>query len=74
MAENKVCVEFGKMAIVVHGGYDAVGVVDNCCDIKQLVKIFDPESDCGPVVFSLRCLSKMPCAMWRPWKSCPYKV
>ena len=45
MAENKVCVEFGKMAIVVHGGYDALGVVDNCCDIKQLVKIFDPESD-----------------------------
>lgn len=74
MAENKVCVELTKMAMVVHGGYDATGVGDNCCGMKQLVTIFDRESDPGQVFFSLRCLSKMLSAMWRPWRSFPYKV
>ena len=63
MAENKVCVKLTKMAIVFYGGYDATGVGDNCCGMKQLVNIFDWESD---QFFSLRCLSKMLSAMWRP--------
>ena len=70
MAENKVCLGVNESG---HSGDGAVGVGDNCYGMRRLVKIFDRESDHGQV-FSLRCPSKMLSAMWRPWRSFPYKV
>ena len=49
MAENKVCLGVDESG---HSGYGAVVVGDNCCGMRRLVKIFDRESDSGPVFIS----------------------